>query len=164
MSERDEASKDRAGLYVHFPFCREKCPYCHFASVPYHKEIADIWRKGLAREARFYYPQDFIFDSLYFGGGTPSLLSPAEVLGVREILNKNFRLEINEFTLEANPDIKDPDIRGDGGNPASRGSASASSPSTIGSSSFSAEIIQRPEPPISHPRAEQPGSTTYPWT
>ena len=110
MSERDEASKDRAGLYVHFPFCREKCPYCHFASVPYHKEIADIWRKGLAREARFYYPQDFIFDSLYFGGGTPSLLSPAEVLGVREILNKNFRLEINEFTLEANPDIKDPDI------------------------------------------------------
>ena len=107
MDEERAPQKSKAGLYIHVPFCRKKCPYCHFASVTYREEMVEVWLEGLAREARFHSNQDFVFDTLYFGGGTPSLLSPDEINGILEVLNTNFRLDISEFTLEANPDIRD---------------------------------------------------------
>lgn len=110
---------EAVGLYVHFPFCRAKCPYCHFASVPYEESLRRAWRQGLAREARRVRddatddaaaaasPPPAVFDTLYIGGGTPSLLAPAELAGVVRLLQDIFRPDLKEFTLEANPDVAD---------------------------------------------------------
>jgi len=90
-----------AGLYVHIPFCRRKCPYCHFASAPPRPGEWAAWRDGIGREAALRSGLGLAFDTLYAGGGTPSLLSPAGVAGLVEALRRHLRLE--EFTLEANP-------------------------------------------------------------
>jgi coproporphyrinogen III oxidase-like Fe-S oxidoreductase len=94
---------EKTGLYVHFPFCRRKCPYCHFASGPMGAGDLDIWRRGLVREADRYAERDLEFDTLYIGGGTPSLLGPAEVRDLLDVLKARFSLRLGEFTLEANP-------------------------------------------------------------
>jgi oxygen-independent coproporphyrinogen-3 oxidase len=94
---------EKAGLYVHFPFCRRKCPYCHFASGPMGPGDFDKWRRGLEREADRYADGGLEFDTLYIGGGTPSLLGPADVRGLLDVLKARFSLRLGEFTLEANP-------------------------------------------------------------
>ena len=92
-----------AGLYIHVPFCRRKCPYCHFASAQPRPGDWETWREGIEREAALRTRADLEFDTLYFGGGTPSLLSPLEVSGLVGALRRHLRLRIAEFTLEANP-------------------------------------------------------------
>jgi oxygen-independent coproporphyrinogen III oxidase len=94
---------DKAGLYVHFPFCRRKCPYCHFASVLLREEGPTVWREGLEREAALRSGSGVEFDTLYIGGGTPSLLGPEDVAGLLELLGRYFPMSLREFTLEANP-------------------------------------------------------------
>jgi oxygen-independent coproporphyrinogen-3 oxidase len=93
----------RSGLYVHFPFCASKCPYCHFYSIAWSEPGYRLWREGLEKEAAAPAGQDLRFDTLYLGGGTPSLLGPEEVARVRDLALARFPLEIVEFTLEANP-------------------------------------------------------------
>jgi oxygen-independent coproporphyrinogen-3 oxidase len=95
------------GLYVHFPFCRAKCPYCHFASVPYREDLRELWFEGLGKEATRYAAAGFRADTLYVGGGTPSLLRPGDLARMLETLRASFSLELAEFTLEANPDPRD---------------------------------------------------------
>ena len=92
-----------AGLYVHFPFCAAKCPYCHFASEVLSGSGLRSWREGIEREAGSSPFAGTSADTLYLGGGTPSLLGPEEIARVREILEAAFRLESPEFTIEANP-------------------------------------------------------------
>ena len=93
-----------AGLYLHIPFCRSKCAYCDFYSVPSLSMISD-WLKGVLNESRLYGNRFSAFDSLYIGGGTPSLL-PLDVLTeLMEALFRFFPFRQNaEITLEANPD------------------------------------------------------------
>lgn len=95
----------KAGLYVHFPFCRAKCPYCHFLSVPYDRGLVSDWLAGVAAElGRAGGPAaGLLFDTLYIGGGTPSLLSPDEVARVRDLAAGKLALRLSEFSLEANP-------------------------------------------------------------
>ncbi|MCJ7589381.1 MAG: coproporphyrinogen III oxidase family protein [Candidatus Aminicenantes bacterium] len=99
---------ETTGLYIHFPFCRSKCPYCHFASDRWDEAKARAWRDGIAREAGLYGGLDLKFDSLYLGGGTPSLLSGDDVAGLAGVLGAALRTEFREFTLEANPGRLDP--------------------------------------------------------
>jgi oxygen-independent coproporphyrinogen III oxidase len=102
-----------AGLYVHFPFCAAKCPYCHFYSVPWTAAGRRTWREGLAREAEAAAKSaaaGLRFDTLYIGGGTPSLLGEDQVAAVRDLALNRFPLEIAEFTLEANPVAGGPDL------------------------------------------------------
>ncbi len=99
-----------AGLYVHFPFCRAKCPYCHFASVPFAEEPFLSWWEGTKREASLRSSLDLGFDTLYVGGGTPSLIGPADLFALRELLAGRLRLEIAEFSLEANPGASDVEV------------------------------------------------------
>ncbi len=107
------APSEAIGLYVHFPFCRSKCPYCHFASVPYRQELKERWLKGLGRETARHAAADFHADTLYVGGGTPSLLGPRDLARMLEVLRTGIRLEPAEFTLEANPDPRDvPSLEG----------------------------------------------------
>jgi len=93
-----------AGLYVHFPFCRAKCPYCHFASVPFEPALGRLWRDGLEGEAALRADPTLAPDTLYIGGGTPSLLEPDEIAGLVATLVARFGLSPAELTLEAGPD------------------------------------------------------------
>ncbi|MEJ2093047.1 MAG: radical SAM family heme chaperone HemW [Syntrophobacterales bacterium] len=93
-----------AGLYIHVPFCRGKCPYCDFASGTDLSLIPD-WLAALDREMEIY--RDFAprFDTIYLGGGTPSLLTPIQLKGLLDRLQKHFSCAPDtEITLEANPD------------------------------------------------------------
>ncbi len=104
---------EKVGLYVHFPFCRAKCPYCHFSSVPYREDLREVWFEGLGKEAARHAAAGFRADTLYVGGGTPSLLGPGDMARMLEVLRANFRLDLAEFTLEANPDPRDsPSLKG----------------------------------------------------
>lgn len=96
----------KIGLYIHFPFCRAKCPYCHFASVPFERGLLDRWRKGLELEATLRASAEFDVETLYIGGGTPSLLNPDDIKMLVEKLGESFLLNPAEFTLEANPDAR----------------------------------------------------------
>ncbi|MCG6905924.1 MAG: radical SAM family heme chaperone HemW [Desulfobacteraceae bacterium] len=92
-----------AGLYVHVPFCLQKCAYCDFYSVTDLSRRAD-YLGALRREMKLVAARGLIFDSLYIGGGTPSLLAPAEVAAVLAAAQEAFAWrEDVEITLEANP-------------------------------------------------------------
>ncbi|MDR2350229.1 MAG: radical SAM family heme chaperone HemW [Deltaproteobacteria bacterium] len=102
-----ETSPDPAGpgLYVHVPFCVRKCPYCDFYSERDFSRLLPVYFKALALEAEKRAP-DFpeIFDTLYLGGGSPSLLAPDDLLTLKEAL-KPFGTSFGaEVTLEANPE------------------------------------------------------------
>ena len=92
------------GLYVHVPFCKTKCPYCDFASVTSLSSVPD-WLGAVKRETRLYEDRFSRFDSLYLGGGTPSLLSEQELGSLVSLLHRTFRISRDaEFTVEMNPD------------------------------------------------------------
>lgn len=91
------------GLYIHIPFCKTKCPYCAFYSVVNTSLIA-TYVSALKKEATFY-KQDFHhFDTLYIGGGTPSLLDIKDLEKIIDHIFKNFSFaHDSEITIEANP-------------------------------------------------------------
>jgi oxygen-independent coproporphyrinogen III oxidase len=93
------------GLYVHIPFCASRCPYCDFATAPATTALRSRYLDALAREiARegelLGRPR---VRTLFFGGGTPSLLEPAEIERLGSELRRAFALRPREMTLEANP-------------------------------------------------------------
>ncbi len=103
-----DACGDRAGsspgLYIHVPFCKTKCPYCDFYSIAAGESIGR-WLEALAREAALRRAACGALDTLYIGGGTPSVLSEAETERIFEIVDANFRFMPDaEVTIEANPD------------------------------------------------------------
>jgi putative oxygen-independent coproporphyrinogen III oxidase len=92
------------GLYVHIPFCKTKCPYCDFYSVTDDALIAS-YLTALDAEARLYRNRFPAFDSLYLGGGTPSLPTSAQLAALINNLRRTFSFTPNtEITIEANPD------------------------------------------------------------
>ena len=97
----------RAGLYIHFPFCRAKCPYCHFYSLADREDLYAEWWEGLKREAEFSAGLTLDVDTVYIGGGTPSLLQPDDLRAVRELIDACYRREGAEWTLEVNPEVRD---------------------------------------------------------
>ncbi len=91
------------GLYIHIPFCLSKCPYCDFFSSTSVSAIPDFL-KGLFKEMEMYCHPSDPFDTVYLGGGTPSLLSPQQLESILIAIRKNFDLASNsEITIEANP-------------------------------------------------------------
>jgi oxygen-independent coproporphyrinogen-3 oxidase len=99
----------RPGLYVHVPFCRSKCPYCDFFSLP-RPELIDQWLEDLKKEAALYTHLAGPFGSLYLGGGTPSFLNPSQLRSLFKTLESFFRLAPGaEVTLEANPEDVSPE-------------------------------------------------------
>jgi oxygen-independent coproporphyrinogen-3 oxidase len=94
------------GLYLHIPFCRRKCPYCDFFSVaedsPFLGNYPDLLRQHLEWAAS--HGWQGAVDTVYFGGGTPSLIAPAAVGSLLDTLARDFGLANQaEITLEANP-------------------------------------------------------------
>src|SRR6478736_2371258 len=95
-----------AGIYLHIPFCKQACTYCNFhfsTSLRQKDELLD----ALLKEIRL--QRDWLggeaVETIYFGGGTPSLLSQDELMRIFDALHENFKIEnLRECTLEANPD------------------------------------------------------------
>ncbi len=93
-------------IYVHWPFCKAKCPYCDFNSHVRAAIDEERWRKGLLRELAHYaaLTPGRRVTSLFFGGGTPSLMAPATVEALIDALAKHWQVDpAIEITLEANP-------------------------------------------------------------
>ena len=94
------------GIYLHIPFCRQACHYCNFhfsTSLKYREEMVEAMLMEL--ELRKDYLVDRELDSIYFGGGTPSLLTEGELMRFFEKIGKYFTIRPDaEITLEANPD------------------------------------------------------------
>ena len=94
-----------AGIYIHVPFCKKACHYCnfHFSTQLQLKPdlVAAICKEALLRKDFLQEP----IDTIYFGGGTPSLLSGSELDDILHTLNNHYPISSNaEITLEANPD------------------------------------------------------------
>lgn len=100
---------DNLGIYIHIPYCAKKCPYCDFFSERYNKNSIMQYTDAVLRNLE-YYSRRRIADTIYFGGGTPSLM-PAEC--IEKIINsvrRNFILSENsEITLEVNPNTVNAD-------------------------------------------------------
>lgn len=93
-----------AGLYVHIPFCSSRCSYCDFATGLYQSELADRYVAALIEEIKTSHYNGAIVDTVYFGGGTPSLLAPAQLDRILATLSAQFEIDPDsEITLEINP-------------------------------------------------------------
>jgi len=91
------------GLYVHIPFCVKKCAYCDFYSLPNCLDYLDPYIRALLQEAHKY--AGLSFETLYFGGGTPSLVTPDQLKSLLNGLRGEFDLStLVETTIEANPE------------------------------------------------------------
>ena len=91
------------GVYLHFPWCRKRCPYCDFAvevGPPPHTEyLVAILRELDARAAQF----SGSLVSIYLGGGTPSLWEPGCIAAAIAAIGERFGATAREVTIEANP-------------------------------------------------------------
>ena len=95
---------NKAGIYIHVPFCVKKCNYCAFLSGPAGPEVRQGDVNHLIEEIRLRSREVPEADTIYFGGGTPSLLTPEQIGHILEEVRKAFRItEGAEVTLEANP-------------------------------------------------------------
>lgn len=95
-----------AGIYIHVPFCKQKCTYCDFASFPREIGKAELYFGCLYKEmkSRSMTLKNKTFDTVYFGGGTPSYVDPKFILGAMRLVRQCFNLSANaEITLEVNP-------------------------------------------------------------
>ncbi|WBO83961.1 radical SAM family heme chaperone HemW [Hymenobacter yonginensis] len=95
------------GLYLHIPFCKQACHYCDFhfsTSMALKSRLVEAITQELALRADYLGPQATL-DTIYFGGGTPSLLTQAELKQLFDAIHRHFRVAADvEITLEANPD------------------------------------------------------------
>lgn len=95
-----------AGIYIHIPFCKQACHYCDFhfsTSFQYKKEILQALQQEIVLQKD--YLQGETIETIYFGGGTPSVLEAAEINILLDAVFTNFTVKADaEVTLEANPD------------------------------------------------------------
>ncbi|MBR5316751.1 MAG: radical SAM family heme chaperone HemW [Lachnospiraceae bacterium] len=97
---------NRLSLYIHIPFCVKKCHYCDFLSAPCKEETRQEYVETLCMEivqrAKLY--KDRIVDTIFFGGGTPSLLSAGQMGKIMDVIRQEFRvLPEAEISMEVNP-------------------------------------------------------------
>lgn len=96
------------GLYIHVPFCRQKCAYCDFYSVANDPELVESYLEVLLHEAQLR-GMNQIINTVFLGGGTPSLLTARQISTVLEGVSRYFCLAKDaEITLEANPETIQP--------------------------------------------------------
>ncbi|HVJ68171.1 MAG TPA: radical SAM family heme chaperone HemW [Caulifigura sp.] len=91
-------------LYVHVPFCRHRCGYCDFTLVAGRDDLIERYLSALKQELARVVPADVELDTLFFGGGTPSHLSPEQLRTLFDLILQHVRLTDGaEFSIEANP-------------------------------------------------------------
>ena len=95
--------KEQAGLYIHIPFCLSKCGYCSFYSIKSVHLIPE-YIAALKKEIKHYRNIFSSFDTIYIGGGTPSLLSILQIDDILTAVNKYYKIDRQaEITMEVNP-------------------------------------------------------------
>lgn len=95
-----------SGLYIHVPFCKQACSYCDFYFVTrqeYKQDYTDLLIQEILSKKNTRFSEETV-RTIYFGGGTPSLLSPSQIDSIMNALQKTFDLNLSEVTLEMNPD------------------------------------------------------------
>lgn len=94
-----------AGVYLHIPFCKSRCSYCDFATDVYRSgEIVERYVNALCAEILGAAGVTFAADTIYFGGGTPSLLDPKQVEQILDAVDVEFDVQADaEITMEMNP-------------------------------------------------------------
>ncbi len=101
---------NKVGIYIHIPFCRSRCSYCDFATGAYDAELCERYVRAVAKEINSFDAGDDEVDTIYFGGGTPSLLTPAQVETILDSVHKNFHVAAQtETTMEMNPGTVTPE-------------------------------------------------------
>lgn len=111
----DQPNGETAGIYVHIPFCLSRCEYCAFTTTPFDSKAVNCYIDLLAREIELVAARPDIirrtqtrFDTIYFGGGTPSLLDAEQVRRVIDVLRACFAIGSDlETTIEINPATAD---------------------------------------------------------
>lgn len=103
-----------AGVYLHIPFCKSRCSYCDFATDIYRNvDSVERYVDTLVSEIQNFHPPEggtLDIDTIYFGGGTPSLLLPSQVEKTLDAVRERFLLDTNsEITMEMNPATVTPD-------------------------------------------------------
>ena len=101
-----------SGIYIHIPFCKQACHYCnfHFSTTfeKYRQQMIDAICREIFLRKDFFSTSKTSIQSVYFGGGTPSILTPGEFNQIWHTLQTHFDLNrVREVTLEANPDDMD---------------------------------------------------------
>ena len=100
-----------SGIYIHIPFCKQQCNYCDFhfsTSLNNKNEVLNAIVSEMKKRSSFL--EGTKIRTIYFGGGTPSILSTDELNAIFEHLNAQFNLsDVNEITMEANPDDLTPE-------------------------------------------------------
>lgn len=93
------------GIYIHIPFCKSRCSYCDFATDVYRDaDTVSRYLHALENEILTFNPTSAAVDTIYFGGGTPSLLSPDELKCILQCLKEKFVISSDcEITVEMNP-------------------------------------------------------------
>lgn len=102
---KNEKAPRNLGLYIHIPFCRTKCLYCDFCSfVSRDEQQREAYVGALLREIEARGTKDYSVDTVYFGGGTPSLLSAEQIGRILGKIKESFNVSPDaEVTLECNP-------------------------------------------------------------
>lgn len=101
-------------IYIHFPFCQKKCLYCDFLSFPACQKT-DIYMDALITElltvpAALFFNNNYIITSIFIGGGTPSLMQPAQLTRLMDVLSQYPISKAAEITMEANPGTLTPEL------------------------------------------------------
>ena len=109
----------RLGVYVQVPFCQTKCTYCNFHTGVFSRELYDPYVRAVCleissvsqiqRENKIAAVSEAIVDTVYFGGGTPSLLEPSQLAQIMEAIRTTLPSEFEEVTLEADPETITPE-------------------------------------------------------
>lgn len=105
----------KLGIYIQVPFCQTKCTYCNFHTGVVSAGRFAPYAEAVSREIREYQANyiragvqlgdsDRVVDTVYFGGGTPSLLEPELLQGMIDTIRRTFHCELTEVTLEADPE------------------------------------------------------------
>lgn len=104
----------RAGIYIHIPFCRARCSYCDFATGAYERALAERYVNAVVSEIENFRRAEESpaeVDTIYFGGGTPSLLAPAQAARILAAVSAHFPVAADaEVTMEMNPGTLTPEI------------------------------------------------------
>lgn len=97
-----------AGIYIHIPFCRRKCPYCDFYSVEKDDNLISEFNDALLTEIQIQSRNkwvDRVYNTIYFGGGTPPLIGASNIAAIVKTLRSTFNISPrSEITIEANPE------------------------------------------------------------
>ncbi len=95
----------RAGIYIHIPFCERKCTYCNFNTTDFADDLAERYINAVAQEIAFWGNHISVpVDTIYFGGGTPSIVEARQLARLIEACRDNFDVAADaEITIEINP-------------------------------------------------------------